>query len=130
MSKSSERVKKWRKNTKNKLVAALGGKCRVCGYSKCTQALALHHINPAEKEFNFSSLRASPKTWSKIVAEAKKCVLLCHNCHMEVHDGMLDITGMEIIFNDVFQGTQVVWGQAVNLDVVGSIPTPGANMQS
>jgi len=98
MSKSSEKVKKWRKNSKKKIVDALGGKCRVCGYNKCHQALDVHHVDPSKKEFSFGAYRASPKSWEKAKVELKKCVLLCGNCHAEVHDGILDISHLELIF--------------------------------
>lgn len=98
MSKGSEKVKLWRKRTKDKLVEALGGKCRVCSYMKSTQALSLHHVDPSVKEFGFGAIRATPKSWEKILTEAKKCVLLCSNCHAEVHEGSLDISKLELIF--------------------------------
>ena len=50
MSYSSEKVKQWRKNTKNRMVAAMGGCCQVCGYNKSTNALEFHHIDPKEKD--------------------------------------------------------------------------------
>jgi hypothetical protein len=90
MSKS-EHVKLWRKKTKARLVKALGGKCNICGYDKCSNALEFHHLNPNEKDFNFGKIRANPKSWNKIVAEVKKCVLLCSNCHREVHDNLATI---------------------------------------
>jgi 5-methylcytosine-specific restriction endonuclease McrA len=53
MSYSSEKVKKWRKNTKDRMVAAMGGCCQICGYSKSTNALEFHHIDPTVKEKGF-----------------------------------------------------------------------------
>jgi len=81
-------VKTWRQNTKLRLVEAFGGECGICGYKKSTRALSLHHLDPERKEFSFNK---GCMSWSKIVGEAKKCVLLCHNCHMEVHDGLTEI---------------------------------------
>src|SRR5690606_10035595 len=34
------------------VVAAAGGCCAVCGYSRCASALQFHHVDPASKEFN------------------------------------------------------------------------------
>ena len=85
MSKSSDNVKKWRINTKKRLVEAFGGKCGICGYNKCNMALEFHHLNPNEKEFSFGSIVASPKSWSKIVNEIRKCICVCSNCHKEIH---------------------------------------------
>jgi hypothetical protein len=85
MSKRSEAVKTWRKNTKLRIIDAMGGECACCGYKKCSEALDLHHLNPEEKEMGFGKIRANPISWKKIVAELRKCVLLCNRCHQEVH---------------------------------------------
>lgn len=91
MSKSSESVKRWRESTKARLVNAMGGKCAICSYAKCNDALEFHHINPLEKEFGLGAVRGSILSWAKIVEEAKKCVLLCSNCHREIHAGIIDL---------------------------------------
>lgn len=91
MSKQSEAVKKWRKNTKQKMVESMGGKCQCCGYNRCNDALDLHHVNPLEKEFSFGSIIAKPKKWDKITEELKKCILLCSNCHREIHANLISL---------------------------------------
>jgi len=85
MSSRSEAVKKWRRNTKERIITAMGGKCACCGYNKCHDAMDLHHLNPNEKEFSFAAIRANPKNWDSIVQELRKCVLLCNRCHREIH---------------------------------------------
>jgi hypothetical protein len=74
----------------------LGGKCQVCGYSKCIDALQFHHKDPSQKSFGISEAMwgHSKKTEEEIVKEIKKCSLLCANCHAEVHAGIitLDLT--------------------------------------
>ncbi len=87
MSKSSENVKRWRKNTKSRIIESMGGKCQCCGYNKCHAALDFHHIDPQEKDFQLGSIRANPKAWPKIVEELRKCILVCRNCHSEIHFG-------------------------------------------
>ena len=87
MSKGSESVKNWRKRTKQRIVESMGGECVCCSYKKCISALDLHHINPTEKEFALSSVRANSVSWSRIVNELRKCVLVCQNCHKEIHAG-------------------------------------------
>ena len=67
-----------------------GGKCIKCGYNKCQRALSFHHINPKEKDFDLSS-RGLTRSWERIKKEIDKCVLLCANCHMEVHDGITQL---------------------------------------
>lgn len=91
MSKGSERVIKWRRRAKHKMIEAMGGCCKLCGYDKCQDAMDFHHIDPNEKEFSFSSVRASPKSLLSLINELKKCVLLCSRCHREVHAGMAKV---------------------------------------
>lgn len=38
-----------------------------------------------------TSVRASPKAWRSIVQELKKCVLICANCHRELHSGLVSL---------------------------------------
>lgn len=59
----------------------------MCGYKKCTRALVFHHLDPKKKEFGLSE-RGLTRSWEKIKLEIDKCVLLCANCHMEIHDGI------------------------------------------
>lgn len=72
-----------RNRKKEKLIKQLGDKCSRCGYNKCIKALEFHHIDPNNKSFNISgSLHLSMEILS---SEVKKCVLLCSNCHREIH---------------------------------------------
>lgn len=91
MSNSSQAVKNWRKNTKKRLLLAMGNECVVCGYSKCENALEFHHLYPEEKSFGLGSVKATPKKWISLVEEVKKCVILCSNCHKEYHAGLIQI---------------------------------------
>lgn len=70
---------------KIKLVLLMGGSCQKCGYSKNLSALAFHHRNPCEKLFEINSNSFVNKKWVDVWDESKKCDLLCHNCHMELH---------------------------------------------
>lgn len=91
MSKASEGVKKWRANTKRKLVIALGGKCVICGYIGHNEVFDLHHLDPEKKDFAFGQIIANPTAWEKLIVEAKKCVLLCANCHRLYHAGRVQL---------------------------------------
>jgi hypothetical protein len=95
-------VKKWRDTTKDRMVLAMGGECVICGYKKCTSALALHHLDPKEKELSFAKIRANPKSWDKIVVELRKCILVCTNCHNEIHEGIIEIPKDVKRFNEEF----------------------------
>ena len=50
----------------------MGGSCVCCGYKKCDAALALHHLDPNEKDFSLGSIRANCKSWAEIVEELRK----------------------------------------------------------
>jgi hypothetical protein len=85
---NSQKVKEWRKRTKQRMIDAMGGSCVVCGYTRCSASLGFHHLDPSKKHFGFGGLRANPKSWEKISEELRKCVLICNRCHGEVHDGI------------------------------------------
>lgn len=69
---------------KQMAVEYMGGKCSKCGYDKTIAALEFHHIVPEEKEFAISC--AYNKSWNKIKNELDKCIMLCANCHRELHN--------------------------------------------
>lgn len=102
MSKQSEAVKLWRKHCKERIIIAMGGSCCLCGYNKCQSALALHHLNPEEKDFSFGAIRANPKNWNSLVEELRKCVLVCHVCHSEIHEGLTIVPASAPRFNESF----------------------------
>lgn len=72
-----------RDKRKEQIVQVMGGKCQLCGYDKCFSALELHHLLPSEKEFSFA--KQKNKAWEDIQDELKKCILVCANCHREIH---------------------------------------------
>jgi 5-methylcytosine-specific restriction endonuclease McrA len=65
----------------------LGGKCSICGYHKCLNALHFHHKNPSEKNFLISNAiwGKDNLSESEIMNEINKCILVCANCHAELH---------------------------------------------
>ena len=88
-SKCKKEHKKKRKirgiERKELLIKECGGKCIICGYSKCSRAMTFHHIDSKNKKFTLDTRNLSQKTWEDIIEEVKKCQLLCFNCHMELH---------------------------------------------
>jgi hypothetical protein len=78
----SKNVIEWRKRKKIELVDYKGGCCQLCGYDRCIEALEFHHNDPNEKDFTISG-----KSWSfeRLKVEADKCILVCSNCHKEIH---------------------------------------------
>jgi len=64
-------------------IKLLGGKCIKCGWHGNQAALQFHHSSPGKKDFMIGNV--ANKSWDKIRAEIKKCVLLCANCHIVMH---------------------------------------------
>lgn len=72
------------------LINMLGGKCENCGIIANEYNLAIfdfHHRNPDEKNFNLGQNTIGNKSFEKVVEEAKKCAVLCSNCHRLLHFG-------------------------------------------
>lgn len=65
----------------------VGAECWLCGYGHAKSAMHCHHIDPSLKAFNIG--HGFMKPMAVIQAEAKKCALLCANCHCEVHEGLI-----------------------------------------
>lgn len=74
-----------KRKIKQELIDYAGGKCKICGYNKSTYALEFHHLNTNEKDFSISGKILSPT----IKAEIDKCILVCSNCHREIHEKKL-----------------------------------------
>jgi len=102
MSKQSEKVKRWRKSCKARIIEAMGGSCCVCGYNKCQASLAMHHLDPKLKDFGFGKVMANPQNWASLIEELRKCVLVCNNCHGEIHDGSASVPLNAPRFNETF----------------------------
>lgn len=65
-----------------------GGQCERCGYHTSIKALEFHHLDPNKKDFTISNDHFKLE---EALEETKKCVLLCANCHRELHDGVWKI---------------------------------------
>jgi 5-methylcytosine-specific restriction endonuclease McrA len=86
----SEAVQKRRDKTKQILIDYKGGKCEICGYNKCISALEFHHLNPKNKDFAISS-KGYTRSIEVNKKEVDKCILVCSNCHREIHEGLIKI---------------------------------------
>ena len=101
MSKS-DNVKNWRKRTKLRMVESFGGCCGICGYNTTENALEFHHLDPTEKEFSFGGARANIISWKRMIVELRKCIMVCSNCHREIHAGILDVPGDVMRFDEKY----------------------------
>ena len=54
--------------------------CMACGYNRCSDALAFHHVRDKRRLI-------TPDSWvtGKADDELHKCVIVCFNCHNEIH---------------------------------------------
>ena len=84
----TEATQRRRDKVKLMAVAYKGGKCQCCGYKNYIGALEFHHVNPEEKDFTFSS-KGYTRSWEKNKEELDKCVIVCSNCHKEIHAGII-----------------------------------------
>ena len=82
------KVTESRRKKKRLLVEYKGGNCKICGYKKCQRSLSFHHLNPEIKESTISH-----NSWGleRCKKEVDKCILVCSNCHGEIHEGIIEI---------------------------------------
>jgi len=83
-------IEEKRSHVKNLIIEQLGYySCKICGYNKSSRALHLHHIDSSTKEKSVSDM------WSQsdeqIKKEISKCVIVCANCHAEIHEGITEL---------------------------------------
>jgi hypothetical protein len=76
-------------------VQELGGKCIRCGYDEFVAALDFHHIQD-DKESTVANLLLAAVGYKNArleaaLAEARKCILLCANCHRGLHAKAWDL---------------------------------------
>jgi excisionase family DNA binding protein len=84
----SEAVARRRRKLKAILVADAGGRCSLCGYDRYIGALQFHHRDGQTKEFGLAD-RGLTRSLEAVRDEARKCILLCGNCHSEVEAGIV-----------------------------------------
>jgi len=77
-----------------KVIASLFPECVVCGYAK-SELLCNHHLKHEEKWFIVSGAHLVRHSFENIVKELKKCVVVCQNCHAEIHGGLLDDSSLK-----------------------------------
>ena len=83
-------IAKKRHALKKELVDYKGGKCQCCGYNTYIGALHFHHLDPEEKDFAISSGKNKPV--EDLYSEVDKCILVCANCHAEIHGNVINLS--------------------------------------
>ena len=84
--KHRDNIKRQGEKRKKQIIELSGSKCLICNYSKCNSALEFHHKDPESKKFELSQGNIRSKNWKEVLKELKKCVMLCSNCHRELHN--------------------------------------------
>ena len=77
---------------KIKAISYLGGKCEKCGNNDFF-CLEFHHKIAEDKEKAISVL-INRNRWEIIRNELDKCILVCKNCHQEIHTGSNSIVSI------------------------------------
>jgi transposase len=85
-----EAVAERRRRVKQMLVVEAGGCCLLCGYRRYPGALQFHHLDPASKLFEING-KGATRSLALLRGEARKCALLCANCHAEVEAGVTSL---------------------------------------
>lgn len=75
-------IDRWRR-IKAEEVERMGGICADCGGRFHPDLYDFHHLDPSEKEYQWTKLRLFSA--ERRQTELAKCVLLCANCHRARH---------------------------------------------
>lgn len=73
------------KDIRSTLLTQFNNVCSLCGYNKNSAALVFHHIDPKDKKFSISVKSCVYKSTTELQEEVNKCILVCANCHAELH---------------------------------------------
>jgi PHP family Zn ribbon phosphoesterase len=77
-----------RRRLKEKAVVYKGGKCKICSYNRYNGSLTFHHLDPSKKDYALST-KGLYRSWKLVQKELDKCILVCNNCHGEIHGGLI-----------------------------------------
>jgi AraC-like DNA-binding protein len=83
-------IQQSKRHAKNRLrlIELFGGECHFCGYDKYHGSLHFHHLDPSKKDPDWINLKNTHN--EKLMEELSKCILVCANCHGEIHGGFRD----------------------------------------
>ena len=83
VAKAAAYMMKRRDAQKLRLVEEFGDKCDDCGGTFPVCCYDFHHTDPSNKKFEIAPRMNA--AWETVLTEAKKCVMLCSNCHRIRH---------------------------------------------
>ena len=76
-----------RRDLKARAIGHMGGHCQGCRRAGPMAVFEFHHVDARTKDFGIGE-DGRVRSWELIIAELAKCVMLCANCHREVHAGL------------------------------------------
>ena len=82
----SKATSDYRRRRKLNLIKVCGNKCNICGYDKTPDALEFHHIIPENKSYGIAN-KGTCHDLETDLKEVQKTILVCANCHREIHAG-------------------------------------------
>ena len=86
-----------RQKIKQEFANAFGNKCCICKKQYPLVCYDFHHIEPDDKKISISQAWQYPEL---LLEEIQKCVMVCSNCHREIHFGLKDVPKNAIRFKD------------------------------
>lgn len=97
--KKEQPVVSFRKRIKTALVEGFKHKCSCCDLIDEPVLYDFHHLNPEEKSFGIANA-STTRSRQAYAEEAKKCIMLCANCHRKVENGLLNLMDYDLISFD------------------------------
>lgn len=75
-----------RRLIKKKAVEYKNNECYICKKQFPYSVYDFHHLDPTKKDFGLGDKTSTVK-WDKVKDEIDKCILVCANCHRQIHSG-------------------------------------------
>ncbi len=88
-----------RRETRKKAFISMFGWCSLCNYNRYIPNIVFHHIYGANKSYKISSDRIFQKSFTDAIIELSKCIIVCRNCHGEIHEGMINQSRIEELYD-------------------------------
>jgi len=118
--RSSDTYRRWKAEARRGRMTFFRGiynnKCCICGYDKSSSALQFHHVNPTTKEFIIGGVSAEYSI-QRLISEVNKCILICSNCHFEIHDGLLNVNIEPIKINISLIPKELITFEPIEIDI-------------
>lgn len=96
---SGKNVVNFRKRIKLALVKGFSHKCSYCGLRDAPQLYDFHHVDPSTKSFGIAN-SSTTRSKQAYADEAKKCIMLCANCHRRIENGLISLDDFTPILFD------------------------------